>query len=405
MIRAIVGAGGKTSLIKQYVKEYLAAGQKVFVTASTHMFIEDDTLLTDDAEEIIRVLDEKHYVMAGIRQGEKIGPLSWETYEKVCQHADMVLIEADGSKHMPLKFPNDCEPVIYENVNEIVVVCGLHALNQKAGEAVQRLELAKKYLPITENTRITPFWIHELVLHGYMEPLRKKYPEKTIKLKANHRHSYYEQAVAAILENEADLLHHKVGCVIMASGLGKRYGSNKLLEQFRGKTLIQHVLDLTGDHLFEKRVVVTRSPEVAKICEGQGVEVILHGLPFRNDTIRLGIEAMGDMEGCLFCPCDQPLLRRESLERMVYCYLYKRISGCQNIMRLGYLGKEGAPVLFPREYFSELAALPEHCGGSVLLKNHASNVYVMQADCEWELFDIDTKEDLHYLEQVIEPLT
>lgn len=242
-------------------------------------------------------------------------------------------------------------------------------------------------------------------MRGYMEPLKKKYPAKTIKLRPSHKHSFYEQAVAALLEAEVDLSHSKVGCVIMASGMAKRYGSNKLLELFQGKTLIQHVLDLTDDHLFERRIVVTRSPEVAKICEEQGVDVILHEQPFRNDTIRLGIETMGNMEGCMFCPCDQPLLRRESLERMVYCHMYERISDSQNIMRLGYLEKEGAPVLFPKKYFSELAALPEHCGGSALLKKHPSDVFVMQADEEWELFDIDTKEDLHYLEKVIESFT
>ena len=134
MIKAVVGAGGKTSWIKQQAKQYVSQGYKVFITTSTHMFIEEDTLLTDNADEIIQELENNSYVMAGIKEGEKIKALSQETYKAVCACADIVLIEADGSKHMPLKFPNENEPVIYDNVDEIVVVCGLHALQKKMRE-------------------------------------------------------------------------------------------------------------------------------------------------------------------------------------------------------------------------------------------------------------------------------
>ena len=117
MIVAVVGSGGKTTLIKKLASQYRSEGKTVFVTTTTHMFIEGDTLLTDDAERILQVLKKNGYVMAGIPEGEKIKALSRETYEAVCAHADVVLVEADGSKHMPLKYPNDSEPVIPENTD------------------------------------------------------------------------------------------------------------------------------------------------------------------------------------------------------------------------------------------------------------------------------------------------
>ena len=70
MIIAVVGSGGKTTLIKKLAEKYRAQGKKVFVTTTTHMFIEEDTLLTDDANTIIGVLREKGYVMAGIPERE-----------------------------------------------------------------------------------------------------------------------------------------------------------------------------------------------------------------------------------------------------------------------------------------------------------------------------------------------
>ncbi len=200
MIIAVVGAGGKTTLIKEYAKKYLMQGKKVFVTTSTHMMIEEDTLLTDDANDIIRYLQEMGYIMAGIKHGEKIKALSLETYYKVCQHADVVLIEADGSKHMPIKFPREGEPVIYDNVDEIVVVCGLHALGKKAREVAHRLELVKECLQIEDDTIILPKHIQKLVKEGYAEPLHRQYPKKRITIKVTHDNSFYQRAISQMIE-------------------------------------------------------------------------------------------------------------------------------------------------------------------------------------------------------------
>ncbi len=187
----------------------------------------------------------------------------------------------------------------------------------------------------------------------------------------------------------------KIACVIMASGQGKRFGSNKLLADFNGKTLIQRVLDLT-EGLFEQRIVVTRTKEVARRCEEQGVPVIFHDLPDRSDTVRLGIEAMEEMDACLFCPCDQPLLRRDSVEELLAAFE----RGEKSIFRLGYEENVGAPVLFDRRYFKQLRQLPPHNGGSFVMKQVPSEVQVIQARSKWELFDVDTTEDMEQLRNV-----
>ena len=79
-----------------------------------------------------------------------------------------------------------------------------------------------------------------------------------------------------------------VGCVIMASGMGKRFGGNKLMADFAGQPMIARILAAT-EGLFDRRVVVTRYEDVAAICREQRVEVILHDLPHRSDTVRLGL--------------------------------------------------------------------------------------------------------------------
>ena len=176
MIIAVVGSGGKTTLIKKLAAQYRAAGKTVLITTSTHMFIEEDTLLTDDAEQIIRVLGEQGCVMAGVPEGQKIKALSGNTFAAACAAADVVLVEADGSKRMPLKYPNATEPVIPENTDEIIVVWGPHGLHKPAREVYHRLELATTCLGIEEDTRITREHVAVLVQKGYLEPLGRKYP-------------------------------------------------------------------------------------------------------------------------------------------------------------------------------------------------------------------------------------
>ena len=80
---------------------------------------------------------------------------------------------------------------------------------------------------------------------------------------------------------------HPIGCVIMASGLARRFGSNKLLADFGGRPLLCRALDATDTPQLACRIVVTRSAEVETLCQTLGVACLRHALPGRNDTVRL----------------------------------------------------------------------------------------------------------------------
>ena len=205
MIIAVVGSGGKTTLIKKLASRYRSEGKTVLITTTTHMFIEEDTLLTDDAGAIMHALTETGYAMAGIPDGEKIRPLSKETFDAVCTCADVVLVEADGSRRLPLKYPNATEPVIPENTGELLVVCGLNAIGQKAREVCHRLELVKECLGIDDETVITPAHIQRLITEGYLKPLRAAYPTVKISVQPRHDGSLYQRAIASLLQNEQDV--------------------------------------------------------------------------------------------------------------------------------------------------------------------------------------------------------
>lgn len=205
MIIAVVGSGGKTTLIKKLAARYRREGKTVLVTTTTHMFIEEDTLLTDDADAIIGVLRETGYAMAGLPDGEKIKPLSKETFDAVCACADVVLVEADGSKRLPLKYPNATEPVIPENTDEIIVVCGLNAIGQKAKDVCHRLELVKACLGIADETMITASHVQRLVTEGYLKPLKVSYPNAKITLYPRHDGTPYQRTIASLMQVGQDV--------------------------------------------------------------------------------------------------------------------------------------------------------------------------------------------------------
>ncbi len=188
---------------------------------------------------------------------------------------------------------------------------------------------------------------------------------------------------------DLDDWHKKIGCIVMASGISARFGSNKLLATIGGQSLIQIALDKT-EAIFEKRVVLTRTKEVAELCEKQGIPVILHDYPNRNQAIRLGVEHMKEMDACIFCPCDQPMLERHSLKRMRNAYSFEH----GDIWRLAWQGSVGTPILFDKKYFGELCELPDKKGGSYVAMKHSDKVHILEAESERELYDIDTPEDM-----------
>ena len=188
----------------------------------------------------------------------------------------------------------------------------------------------------------------------------------------------------------------------MASGLAKRFGSNKLLAEFDGKPLLCRAFAVTeGLH----RVVVTRSTEVQALCEKYGIPVLHHAHPLRSDTVQLGLEYLlprfPAMSGCVFLPGDQPQLTRKTLCGMVSAFCAEPDRKSQ-IFRLcePQSGTPGSPVLFGADYFSELLHLPDGRGGNAVARAHSGSVCLVSARNDAELRDVDTREDLNQLRQL-----
>ncbi len=240
---------------------------------------------------------------------------------------------------------------------------------------------------------------------GYLETVDKAYCDALVHLMDR------KQVLAVIRKQELPFLMQlvqradafvldldepfgKAGCVVMASGMGKRFGGNKLMADFNGSPLIQSVLTVTED-LFEKRVVVTRHKDVSDLCGKAGIQTVLHDYPLRSDMVRLGMETEG-MQNCetvMFIPSDQPLLRKETVMSLLLCAANEK----KYIWRLTDGATNGAPVIFPVWSFEELLDLPEGKGGGAVVKKYPCKVHTLQVQSPEELEDIDYKKDLDRL--------
>ena len=189
-------------------------------------------------------------------------------------------------------------------------------------------------------------------------------------------------------------MSEKIGCVIMASGMARRFGSNKLLHDFLGEPVMNRILRTTAGAPLAARVVVTRHPEIRDLCEEQGVPVVLHEMPLQSDTVALGVRALlamcPEMTGCMFAASDQPCLSTESVAAL--CNAFQEAP--DRIWRMSWQGSVGNPVVFPRFTFDELLHLPPDKGGGAVVKKHPELVRTVEAQREQELVDVDTPEIL-----------
>ena len=199
MIISVIGSGGKTTKIKQLKDRYLKEGKGVLMTTSTHMKIEENTLVDPSYEEIINEIKKHGYVHAGSKaKNQKIKALDDEVLEKLKKEIDVILIEADGSHGLPLKYPRNHEPVVDKDSNEIILITSLKGLGKPAQDVVHGYQEMK----VDGNQRVDSLFIQQLI-NIYLKKIDKY--NVPIKIQVNEASSLYENALASLLEDQKEV--------------------------------------------------------------------------------------------------------------------------------------------------------------------------------------------------------
>ena len=144
---ALIGAGGKTTLLWRLAGEARARGETTLVTTATHILRPapgqcDRFVSPVDEDELRAALACGGLTCAGYpdANGKCTGllPALFATGQAA---ADRVLYEADGAKRLPLKVHRADEPVLHPATDAVVLVLGLSALGRPVRETVHRWEL------------------------------------------------------------------------------------------------------------------------------------------------------------------------------------------------------------------------------------------------------------------------
>lgn len=141
---AFTGSGGKTTWIYRLAEELRRQGKRVAVATTTHMYEPPPELLADDAETMKSLLEGRGFAVIGQRDGRGKITYGGDALFTACRAlADVVLVEADGSRQQPLKCFGPHEPVIPPDADCIVHVAGLSALGRPLDEICFRWEQSR----------------------------------------------------------------------------------------------------------------------------------------------------------------------------------------------------------------------------------------------------------------------
>lgn len=150
-IIAVVGGGGKTTTIKTLAMELKGLGLKVLNATSTCIFVpkenEYDALFIGDLPmEFIPSKGTITYI-GQVSDGIKLKLKDIDFIDEIINRNifDLVLMEADGSKGLPIKAPNNQEPVISKFTNISIGIIGLDSLGTRIDDQhVHRPEIFRE---------------------------------------------------------------------------------------------------------------------------------------------------------------------------------------------------------------------------------------------------------------------
>lgn len=144
----LVGGGGKTTVMYELAAAWAACGRKVLVLTSTHILQPADGSFAADAAAVHNLWQHGRYAVIGTPElaTSKLTAPPQDLYEALQLQADVILCEADGSRHHPCKVPAAHEPVLLPDCDIVLAVAGMDALGRSLVQACQRPQLAAELL-------------------------------------------------------------------------------------------------------------------------------------------------------------------------------------------------------------------------------------------------------------------
>ncbi|WP_257030865.1 nucleotidyltransferase family protein [Tunturiibacter empetritectus] len=175
----------------------------------------------------------------------------------------------------------------------------------------------------------------------------------------------------------------RIGAVILAAGASRRLGEPKQLVMVGAEILLERSVRVAHEAGFSPVIVVlgASAESIEAVCALRDAEVLINDnwSEGMGASVRVGVGALRDVDGCVLTTCDMPAVTAAHLRSLV-------VSG--EVTGSMYAGRRGVPAYFPATSFEDLMKLQGDAGAKDLLRSARC---VALADGE---LDVDTIEDL-----------
>ena len=187
-----------------------------------------------------------------------------------------------------------------------------------------------------------------------------------------------------------------LAAVILSGGESRRMGAPKALLPYRGKTFIDHLIEVTRHpRLGITRIVVgAHAHEIRTHLADRASEIVVNPEWQKGQlsSIQAGIRSLpeGETEGMLLCPVDHPLVTAQLVARLIAEF----DSNEKPIALPTYHGKRGHPLIFRANLYPELLAASPDVGARQVVWAHADQVCEVATEEEGVVLNINDPEAL-----------
>jgi molybdenum cofactor cytidylyltransferase len=194
-----------------------------------------------------------------------------------------------------------------------------------------------------------------------------------------------------------------IAAIVLAAGLARRMGRQKLLLDLKGKPVIRWSVEGVLPHVDDCIVVTGREDAALRAALGDlRVRFAVNPRPQegQGSSIAVGAAALdARTAAALVVLGDQPL----TPPRVIRALLAAQQASGKAIAAPSYRGTRGTPVLFAASVFAELRALGGDSGARVVVAARPERVEIVDVDVAMPA-DVDTPEDFARLHDVREGL-
>jgi molybdenum cofactor cytidylyltransferase len=188
-----------------------------------------------------------------------------------------------------------------------------------------------------------------------------------------------------------------LAAVILAGGESRRMGAPKALVPYRGKTFVEHLLEVTRHARagLTRIVVGAHADEIREKLISHAAEIVVNAdwAKGQLSSIQAAIRSLTESEtsGMILCPVDHPIVSAA----LVAMLIEEFDSSGKAIALPTYRGKRGHPVIFRASLYSELLAASPQVGARQVVWTHSDDLIEVPTREEGVVLNINERMTLN----------